>query len=522
MYNPIAHRIWNKKTIIVICVFLILFVQAKSQNPGINYEVESQALVTTNDIVPFWMRSNQYGSIPLSGTSGSFIGRAYKEYSKTSLTDSLNNKKKQFDWGFAFEGRANLGKESNLQLIEAYAKFKIRMFQLKAGRSKDLMGLNGDTVLSSGNFAVSGNALGIPKLELSIPNYYIVPIFDGLLSVKGNFAHGWLGKVKVVDQLTDINGKVLISIKNNNPISYYHQKSFYLRIGKKDYRLRLYGGFNHQVYWGNEQDTYGSNFELSTTKTFLYVITGKSYGTEKILKSKIGNQIGSIDVGAEYDFKKFKLTLYRQNFYDVGGLSKLANITDGLTGLSVENKKTHNNSKGLYWKKALIEFFYSKNQGGYPWSTPTLSGDEDYYNNYYYQEGWSYKDNGIGNPLITQNKYAKEGQAIYPYDNFLNNRVAALHLGLEGGLNDWKFITKLTYSRNFGSFATSIYGKSSGSTIIPPDFSNIFTPVYQGSFYFEGMKTLQNGFHTSLAISLDNGKLLKNSLGSVLKLKKTF
>lgn len=236
---------------------LIISLESKAQLPeGFKAEVEIQATGTTNKVVPFWMRSNQYGSVPLDGASGSVLGRFSKDY------DSKNQNGKLIDWGFGFEGRANGGKGSNITLIEGYLKGRLSMFQLKAGRSKDVMGLNGDTTLSSGNFAVSGNALGIPKIELSVPEYYRIPVFEGLFSFKGNLVHGWLGKTKILNSINDLNGKNLYTIDNIYPNSYFHQKSFYGRIGKEDWKLSLYGGFNHQVYWGDEENIYQGNFKL--------------------------------------------------------------------------------------------------------------------------------------------------------------------------------------------------------------------------------------------------------------------
>lgn len=205
---------------------LIISLESKAQLPeGFKAEVEIQATGTTNKVVPFWMRSNQYGSVPLDGASGSVLGRFSKDY------DSKNQNGKLIDWGFGFEGRANGGKGSNITLIEGYLKGRLSMFQLKAGRSKDVMGLNGDTTLSSGNFAVSGNALGIPKIELSVPEYYRIPVFEGLFSFKGNLVHGWLGKTKILNSINDLNGKNLYTIDNIYPNSYFHQKSFYGKIG---------------------------------------------------------------------------------------------------------------------------------------------------------------------------------------------------------------------------------------------------------------------------------------------------
>ncbi|MBB2149780.1 capsule assembly Wzi family protein [Pedobacter gandavensis] len=488
----------------------------QAQKPEIKYSLEAQAIGTTNQVVPFWMRSNQFGSVPLSGLSGSFIGKAEKAYRPA---DSLA-RKKLFDWGFGFEARANGGKGSNLRLISAYAKGRMGIFQLKAGRSKDVMGLNGDSVLSTGNFSVSGNAPGIPKLELSIPNYYTLPIFGGLFAVKGNFVHGWLGRTRILDSII-AGPSIKYYIHDAKPVSYFHQKSLYVRLGKENWRFKMYGGFNHQVFWGNENAAYGDNFKLSPAETFLYVVTGKSYGTKGVPTSKIGNQLGSIDLGMEYDFNDIKVMLYRQTFYDVGALSKLANIKDGLNGLSLENKRYNTTSSGFAWKKILVELFYSKDQAGYPWSTFTKSGDEDYYNNFYYKDGWSYQGMGIGNPLITPRHNARAGQAVKPADYFINNRVVAFHAGLSGRVYDWDFMTKVTYSDNYGTFGTSKYGNTTGS-IKSPINSEIFEAVSQFSFYLEGTKPIKHGYSAGFATALDQGKLLNNSFGLMLKLKKDF
>jgi hypothetical protein len=505
------NRIRPVKHALSALVFLLTFSsQVDAQKPQIKYEIEAQAIGTTKNVVPFWMRSNQFGSIPLSGASAAFIGRAYKDYEKSKL----------IDWGFGLEGRANAGKGSNLQLIDAYAKVKLGVFQFKAGRTKDVMGLNGDTVLSSGNFALSGNAAGIPKLELSIPEYYRVPVFGGLFSFMLYVALGGGATTQILHRNTPTT-KNTYHKHDRRPKSYFHQKSLYIRLGKADWKLELYGGFNHQVFWGNEQAAYGPNFKLSPAETFFYVVTGKGYGTKGVPTSKIGNQLGSIDLGLAYNFNAVKVMIYRQSFYDVGALSRLGNINDGLNGISFENKKYEDNTSAFAWKKALFELFYSKDQAGYPWSTFTKSGDEDYYNNFYYVKGWSYNGLGLGNPLITPRHDARSGQAIKKADYFINNRVVALHAGLSGRLYSWNFMTKLTYSQNYGTFGTSIYGNSTGH-IRNPQTNNIFKPVEQFSFYLESTKKLKNGYSAGFATALDQGKLLNNSLGLILKLKKEF
>ena len=100
------------------------------------------------------------------------------------------------DWGASVEGRANIGDKSNFTLIEGYGKVRISIFEIRAGRSKEIMGLC-DTSLTSGAWAVSGNALGIPKVQISIPEFYSLPLFGKLFAFKGNFAHGWIGETSM-------------------------------------------------------------------------------------------------------------------------------------------------------------------------------------------------------------------------------------------------------------------------------------------------------------------------------------
>jgi hypothetical protein len=159
------------------------------------------------------------------------------------------------DWGLGVEGQLNVGSRTQALLIQGYIKGRLGIFQLKGGRSRDIMGL-ADSTLSSGSFSISGNALGIPKIELSIPEYWSLPIFGKLIAIKGNFAHGWVG-----------NQEVNYATGDNIVNTFFHQKSFYARLGKPSWRLKIIGGFNHQAFWGNEKKQNPRNFNLSVLET---------------------------------------------------------------------------------------------------------------------------------------------------------------------------------------------------------------------------------------------------------------
>lgn len=466
-----------------------------------HYHVEAMGIGTSNDQVPLWMRANRFGSIPVDGISGSFTASAHKAYNN-------DEKKRLVDWAAGVEGRVNVGDRSNFQLIEGYVKGRLSIFELKAGRSRDRIGLV-DPDLSSGAFVVSGNALGIPKIELSIPEYWELPLTKGLLAFKGNFVHGWMGQTPLRSGFVSVP-----------PIqSFYHQKSLYGRLGKPGWKVKFYGGFNHQVMWGGEDKINKGRYTLSRPETFIYVVTGKAYGENGMAVSKIGNHIGSLDQAIEVSFKKVKAVAYHQFFYEVGGLYYLNNIKDGIWGLSLLNQQEQSRSYG--WYKVVFEFINSKSQGGEKDAKITPSGDEDYYNNYLYAYGWSYKGENLGNPLFTNRNYARKELPSRAEEFFINNRITAFHLGLEGYVGMWDVKTLLTYSQNYGTYGSSPIGGSLGGKRNPgpPPY---FQQVNQFSGYLEAGRPLKDGFRISFAIATDQGQLLYNSFGGLIKLSKSF
>ena len=498
---------------IQVVFFLLMTVLTSTglyaQMDSYHASVETQGVLTTKNTVPFWMRANQFGSVPLPGVSGSVIGMLRKDYDTLGnmpTDDVSGDHTKVIDWGAGLEIRGDMGYglRSRLNLIEGYAKLKVSIFELKAGRTKDIMGLV-DTTLSSGAFSVSGNALGIPKISLAIPNYWNLPLTGGLLAIKGNFAHGWIGQQPIV------TGYLYFV----NEQTYYHQSSFYGRLGKENWSLKLYGGVNHQAYWGMRAHDKG--YQLSEFKSFEYVVLGKTYHG-----SKVGNHIGSVDLGLTYDFPGVTLSLYRQSFYDEGALSKLANIKDGMNGISLTNTAYDPEAGGFQWHKLLFEFFYTKDQAGYPTSRVTKSGDENYYNNNEYYEGWSYKGVGLGNPFITPYMSTRKNLVNDIPDYFNNNRVVAFYGGADFSVEDFHFVGKASYTLNYGTFGTSIWGHSRGTTFYPPRYG-IWQEVRQFSGYLEVNKPFgDTGWQIGCVAALDNGGLFYNSGGFLLKLKRSF
>jgi hypothetical protein len=472
------------RLVLLLSVFSLVISHAQKNN--ISFDIASSVGYITPGHVPFWLRSNQFGSIPIDKGSLSLLGGIHRDYNKS--------KSRLIDWGASIEGRVNLGNKSNLSLIEGYGKVRVAIFEIRAGRSKEIMGLC-DTNLTSGAWAESGTAPGIPKVQISIPEFYSLPFLGKLFAFKGNFAHGWFGVSPLAPRGNVSSGETFL-----------HQKSLYGRFGKPEWKLKLYGGFNHQVFWGSEKKYWGDIYTLSPLKTYLYVITGRGWHA-----SRMGNSLGSIDLGFEYNFKNLRILAYRQNLYDAGALYHLANIRDGLNGLSFVNKQT--TYKYFLWRRILIEVLYTKNQGGEPWSPYSKSGDEEYFNHYMYIQGWSYKGVGIGNPFITPRNSVREGLPLAPNEFFINNRVIAFHFGFEGSVKDWDFIIKTAYSLNYGTYNTSIEKNTS---------NGIFGEKKQFSAYLDAGRELKSGVRVGVTGAFDVGELYYNSVGVMVRVGKSF
>lgn len=486
---------------LVALAFLFFASTVSGQVRNYNFTVQTLGGYTTPGVVPFWLRSNQFGSIPLDGASLSFIGSARKDYEPS--------KDKLFDWGASFEGRANLGQGSNLTLIEGYGKVRLGIFELRAGRSKKITGFC-DSTLTSGSWAISGTNLGIPEVELSVRDFWSLPWFGQLFAFKGNFSHGWMGEM-------DMSRYILHDTVNVT--SYLHQKSLYGRFGKPSWRMKLYGGFNHQVVWGDEQAYYLNEYTLTPIQTYYYVITGKRYSNGYIQDERQGNHLGSIDLGLEYQFENIRLTLYRQSIYEAGGLAHLANIEDGLNGIILENSRYEGQSYS--WKKFLIELLYTKKQSKDAWSP---IADQIYFERYYnhgqYVQGWSYNGMGLGTPFIGTRTFIRRELPTAPRDYFVNNRVIVLNFGGEGNIQSIACLFKITWSKNFGTYFTA--DDEDGAGIDDAGIYGVFGEQEQFSTYFELNKVVNNKLNVGLIGAYDSGNLYYNSFGVFLKASYTF
>lgn len=464
------------------------------------YQQEIRSLLATTGEIPFWMRANQYSIVPRGQTVYSLRSAWRLDYRPAPKTpgDSILARTQKIDWGWGVEAVGNTGTVTQLVLPEAYLKVKIGPVEGYVGRRREVFGLGGGSPLSSGSFAWSGNALPMIKAQVAIPDFWPA---NSTLSVKGSFAKGWFN-----------NGFVQNSL--------LHQKSLYVRLGKPSSVVNLYAGFNHQVQWSGRTKRLTNEFLLgdqfpSSLRDYWWVISGASLNTRDNIDpakysdfdrgNRVGNHLGTVDVGAEVKIGKLSILLYKQSLYEDGSLFYLINIADGLNGLRIRNQKA-NKATGLRLNELTLEFLNTFSQGGdvFVDGDPKRRGRDDYFNHGQYRDGWIYNGRTIGTPFIAPATDLCSDLPQYAVIN--NNRIRVYHAGLSGQLTDrLTFSLKASYSQNAGTYQ------------VP------FAPQREqrSAILTTGLRLGKKGFRATASGAIDRGDLYTRNTGFSVGLVKT-
>ncbi|MCY7358623.1 MAG: capsule assembly Wzi family protein [Rudanella sp.] len=466
-----------------------------AQNRLFQTEAEVGGFVASENVIPIWLRADQFGSVPNSAPTGTLRLRLWKDYAPADTA-----RKRRLDYGFGVNPVANIGAINQFLLVEAYAKVKWRGVELMAGCRRDITGL-GDSVLSSGFYSGSGNALPIPKVLLQTASYQPVPFLSRFISFNAGMAHGWY-------QADYIKGVFL------------HQKHLYLRFGKPLGRVHAYAGVNHQALWGGRADylreppTSAPSGKLpSSLRDFPYVFSATAPGNwvqqgyTAFDSYRIGNHLGSIDFGFSWSGKGGNLLFYHQHpFEDVSGLLFL-NAPDGLWGLRWV-RATQSDLTGFRLNRLTMEVLSTTNQSGPTFyiTSSRYQGADNYFNHGQYLQGWSYRGNAVGTPLIpTRNEVQPALQQQSPF-YFPSNRVQNAYVGAEGQWRDrLTLTTRVSFGRYYGTF-----------------FQPFDKAVNQFSALLMAQTTLPrwNNLGVTAGLALDQGGLLPRSAGGYIGLRK--
>lgn len=493
----------SRKVLLVVSLFAIRPLYGQSVKLPGQYDTEIGGYTSSAGQTPFWQQSNQFGVVPTRTPALTLRASAHAEY------DTSKARKSKFDYGYGARVVANAVTDGRVLLPELYAKVRFGALEASVGRRQRIYGLV-DTTLSSGSYSWSGNALPIPQIELSVPTFTPIPFTKGWVSFQGSYAHGWMNPTGFVNH------------------SMLHQKTLYLRIGRPDDKIRLYGGFTHQAVWGGEindlslinNPAIAKESQLPARfRDYVYVVTGFRLGRpddeDRLANfdytNRIGNHLGSVDVGADVNLGTFNLFAYRQQLFDDGSLYYFINIADGLNGLRLRQRNPQAKVREI-----LIEFLNTTSQGGDVFdlttSNPQSRGRDNYFNHSQFRDGWSYRQRGIGTPFITP---ALGPNGEWPFGIFTNNnRVRVFHVGMAGSLSAGQILAwagrvnyqaKFSFSRNYGTYNDPFSA--------PLDQ---FSGILSLSVPFGG------GFAVSSSLGVDSGELYPANIGLYLGLRKVW
>lgn len=461
------------------------FTSIGQKDTSFHARIETQLYASESGINPFWMRSLQYGQVPMENPMAvikAWIGKNYQI-------------QKKYDWKYELEAAGWGAKQNDFSLTQAYISGRKGKWELWAGRRKEIYGL-GDSTMTGGFYAWSGNAVPIPKIQIGTRDY--LNLIKGWLGVQMTFSHGWMD-----NQGPTIHG-------------FLHQKSLYGRFGKPESFINVFAGINHQVVWGGEAKVKTGNnadYYPSHLDTYFYVVTAlkdrklvkpDSTSTYDDLGNQFGNHLGSFDLAIKLQPSWGEILVYKQSAYETGRGFALTQINDGLTGLSIKSKS------GGFIDKITLEYLYTANQGNYVSGLaellhikdPHQSEIESYFNNG--RGSWQYGGKGIGTPLVIIDKESQQGGGY----SFTLNAVKSFYLGLSGSITETLFWQSRISSSSYASPRSNSAPRLSANDFISQ---------------FSGMISLQKIMNEKCSINLqmgyDEGNRVKNTLGASLGIK---
>jgi hypothetical protein len=457
-----------KKHSIFCLTFGILFsllASATEKTDTLSYSLNMRTSLGFGDYSPFLSSGNEYDRYSISPNNISFWGTMHK------LIDHTKN----FDYGFGTELDANISKAENRFFPgELYAEGKVWCMVISAGMKRETYG-NSDPLLSSGGMLWSRNSRPMPCLTLKTDGYIKVPFTFGLVELKGGLVHGWF---------TD-------STVTKNTLLHY--KYLGGRVGG-NLPVRITYSLHHVAQWAGTSPVYG--YSPATFKNFIRVFAASSGdenspATERL--NTLGNHILSSDWGLELSLRDAELDFYWQNISEDRPVPifkhNAFNGEDGLWGVSVRLPKFEPLSR------FVLEYMSTTDMSG-PWHDldgVIYGGQDDYYNNSVYPNGWSFNGMTIGNPWLTSPKY-NEGGAI----GIKNNRVRLYYAAGIGKIDNISYKATIAFSQNYGSSWTVPESKNQFSwqveantpapfwknTVISAGLSNDIGKMYGNNFAF--------------------------------------
>ena len=467
------------------------FAQEEETTPeATTYKAEIFGSVASGDNAPFWMVSNRYGIVPLEANNG---------YLNAGVVHNQTFGK-GFRWGAGLDVVAAVPRHRNFFIQQIYAELGYKCLLLSVG-SKERYNSLWDRWLSSGDIVQSANARPIPEVNISIPEFTVVPLTKGWMQVKGDFA---VGRSFDKDYLANFTNNKQTYVDN----VLWHHKSLFVQIKdtRNDFPLSGVIGVQHWAQWGGTSTNPKIGKQPQSIKDLIRVICGSEGGGDATVSDQInvlGNHYGSYDFKLAFTQPNWQVSAYYQHFFEDKSGMIFVNNTDGLWGGQLDLPK-------FPWlRKVVVEYLVTRDQSGqfhfidfdHDLHPGVGGGGDDYYNNGEYTTGASYFNRAIGSPLIPSPEYNENGSL-----GFKNNRVRDWHFGAEGAISSQvSYRVLVTVMNSWGRHATPFLSKKRGA-------SGLLDISYQ--------HPRLSGWEFTGSLAADAGSMFGDNFGFSLKVAK--
>ena len=420
------------------------------------------ALSSSGKTAPTWFHMNRYSVVSSLPHSGNIHLGIVKPATRP-------NRWFDYDGAVVLNGRiagTNDVVKGTGFFEQLYAHVRLYIVDITVGIQPQWCGL-GDPELSTGGLLFSANTHPIPRISIGIDRWTAIPGLYGYAEIRGGITHGWLE-----DGNEFVRGTML------------HYKYIGGRVGGK-FPVNISYEFHHAAQWGGYSALYG---DLDNTPvTWWRVALGQGGGTTRNEQLNAqGNHLFSQQLGLTVKGTGWHIDAYWQSINEDGPIRFIGatmNAKDGRWGVSAEQ------DVWPFISGMTFEVVQTTDQSG-PWHDKdgmVFGGDDNYYWNSIYLQGWTYFGRTIGSPLLTP----------------ANNRVWAYHAGLKGDIYGFKYRAMCTYADNYGTNQVPL--KSHNTAVL-----------------LEVKKTVPQawGLEFGIALAGDFGSQYGNQFGAMLSVRK--
>ena len=417
---------------LILSMFLLCQLHARTSGWQSDWYASARMAGGTGGYLPFWARTGEDGILPVRSSGLLTLGADVAYKSANGLF---------FDAGANLVGAYSMKSMLNPDPVygfvdRAYITAGWKMLRADVGL-KPRRGDLGPLSITGGDIMMSGNARNLPGINLTVDWIYLDK--DRWFAFKGNLAHYHMSDNRYV------------------PGTMMHDKSVAVRLAA-DRTVELVAGFHHYAQWGGA----GSQVFF---KDYVKVFFAQRGGEGDTLSDQLnvyGNHLGNewARIICRRDSQTYTFQ-YDKPFEDNSGMN-FQNFPDGVwtfqfssgrsqglvTDLTCEFINTTWQSGAVHDRPATPEEMAGQDPNS-PWYGKVVVGGRDnYFNNSYYQSGWTYYGRTIGLPLMVPKEPGEDGVSR----GVMNNRLRGYHVGMKGNLSNVPYVFKATFTENFGTY----------------------------------------------------------------------